>query len=115
MTQPSFGISSDRNGPTRVIAIEGEIDLTTAGRVNDLLEAAIRQEHGAVVVDLCEVPFIDSSGFKVLLSAMRRLDRQGRRLLLVCPPGPLLKLFEITRTVGTFEIHATRDAALAAG
>jgi anti-anti-sigma factor len=57
---------------------------------------------------------MDSTGMSVLLNARRRLTRQGRQLLVVCPSGPVMRLFELTRMVDTMGVHPSKDAALAA-
>jgi anti-anti-sigma factor len=52
----------------------GEIDLATADKVEqpllDLLESGFRD----VVVDLRDVPFMDSSGIRVLITAHQRAE-----------------------------------------
>jgi anti-anti-sigma regulatory factor len=50
------------------------------------------------------VQFIDSSGLHVLLGAQRRLARQGRALAIVCTPGPVLRVFELSRLLDTLDI-----------
>jgi anti-anti-sigma regulatory factor len=50
----------------------------------------------------------------VLLNARRRLTRQGRGMLVVCPAGAVLRVFELTSMVETLRVHPSREAALAA-
>lgn len=100
---------------TRVIALRGELDVATVGRLRDALGTAIDDPTAKlVVVDLVEVTFIDSTGLMTLLNALRRLVRRGGRLVLACSNPTVLRLFEATRTDQTFDIVATREQALAA-
>jgi anti-sigma B factor antagonist len=87
-----------------VLELGGEVDLLTAARLAGGLDDEIRQGTGDVVVDLHEVEFIDSAGLQVLLGAQRRLARQGRELGIVCPPGPVLRVFELSRLLDTLHI-----------
>lgn len=100
---------------TRVIALRGELDVATVGRLRASLAKAT--EEGAVrlvVVDLGEVTFIDSTGLMTLLNGLRRLVRRDARLVLACHNPTVLRLFEATRTDATFEIFPTREQALGA-
>lgn len=96
-----------------LIVTRGDIDHDTSSRVADALRRVTLEEEGPVVVDLSETGFIDSAGISTLLNGLRRLTRQRRRMLLVCPPGPPMRVFELLGLVGTFDIVATRAEALA--
>ena len=45
------------------IAVRGEIDLDAVPVLEPALDAVIRDTAGAFVLDLCELEFLDSSGF----------------------------------------------------
>lgn len=98
---------------THVIRVRGEIHVSTAPELSAVFNDAIDVGKSAVVLDLGDVTFIDSTGLSVLLSGLRRLMRNSGRLALVCDNPTVLRLFEITRLDSTFEIFATRKAALA--
>jgi anti-sigma B factor antagonist len=66
------------------------------------------------VLDLRETSFIDSAGISTLMNGVRRLTRQRRRMVIVCPPGPVRRVFELLGLVGTFHIVDTREEAVAA-
>lgn len=100
-------------GEARVLAPSGEIDHATTPVLANALRRATLEDHGPVVVDLCEVTFIDSAGISTLLNALRRLTRRRRRMLVVCPPGRLRRIFELVGLVGTFELFESRAEALA--
>jgi anti-anti-sigma factor len=95
-----------------VLRAAGEVDLESAGQ----LAAALRDAGASgdrVVADLIGVPFMDSSGLKVLLLASEQLDHG---LALVLSPGsPVAHLLEITGVRDRFSSHATLDEALGAG
>jgi anti-anti-sigma factor len=112
---PHLEIAEERpDAGTRVVALRGELDLATVGRLRDVLGPLI-DDPGVqlVVVDLVHVTFIDSTGLMTLLNALRRLVRRGGRLVLACSNPTVLRLFEATKTDETFDIVATREQALA--
>jgi anti-sigma B factor antagonist len=113
--EPQFELSEeDVDERTHIIAIAGEIHVSTAPRFSVLLDDAIGRGKTAVVLDLSDVDFIDSTGLSVLLNGLRRVTRQRGRMALVCTNPTVLRLFEITRLDATFDIQASRKDALTA-
>ena len=51
------------------------------------LQRLANDRDGGAVVDLRKVWFMDTTGVHHLLTLQRRLDRQRRRLTVVCAPG----------------------------
>ena len=113
--EPKFELSEDDlDERTHIIAVSGEIHVSTAPEFSRRLNAAIAKGKTAVVLDLTGTEFIDSTGLSVLLNGLRRVTRQRGRMALVCVNPTVLRLFEITRLDSTFDIRRTRDEALQA-
>ena len=96
------------------LAVRGELDLATAPALEAALEEAIRESDGALVVDLCGVEFLDSSGLQVLLRVRARLGTEDRALALVCPFGRVRRVIELAGLSDVFALFESRDAARAA-
>ena len=90
-----------------VIEAGGELDLLTVTRLAADLDGEVRQGLHDVVVDLRTLEFIDSAGLHVLLNARRRLARQGRALGIVCTPGDVHRVFELSRLIETLEVTSS--------
>jgi len=113
--EPRFHLSEeDVDERTHLIAVAGEIHVSTAPEFSRLLSAAIGRGKTQVVLDLSEVEFIDSTGLSVLLNGLRRVTRRGGRMAIVCSNPTVLRLFVITRLDSTFTIVGSRRAALEA-
>lgn len=112
--QHAFNIRVEATGEINVVAVRGDVDLDTAPRFSEGLRSATSAGNGPVVVDLCEVPFMDSTGLHLLLNLLRRLTRQGRRMAIACSPSGVQRLFELTRLDGTFDMYDSREEALVA-
>ena len=91
--------------------VRGEVDLATAPMLTEELDAAMRDGEGAFVVDLCDVSFLDSSGVSLIMRARALLGREERELVVVCPPGPVLRIFEIAGVMDLLALFGSRDAA----
>jgi anti-sigma B factor antagonist len=99
-------------GGAQVIAASGEIDQVSSRLVADALRRATLAGEGDVVLDMSETKFIDSAGISTLLNGLRRLTRQRRKLIVVCPPGPPRRVFETLGLIGTFHLVDSRREAL---
>ncbi len=111
--EPRFRTSErDVDDRTTVIAVDGEIHVSTAPEFSGVLSASLASGRTRLVLDLTGVTFIDSTGLSVLLNALRRITRAGGAMAVVCSNPTVLRLFEITKLDSTFDIQSTRDAAL---
>jgi anti-sigma B factor antagonist len=96
-----------------LIAPEGDLDIASVGDLRAALSAAAREGAGAVIVDLSQVTFIDSSGLGALVELHRRLRRSGRRLVVVAPGGSApAVLLDLAGLRGRLPISETRRGAL---
>ena len=100
---------SAQEGP-RVISLRGPLTLKDV----PLFQNAIRREESfpVVIVDLTEVPYIDSSGLGSLVSAYVTRHKATRRIALSGVNDRVLKLFETTRVESLFLIFPTLDDAI---
>jgi anti-sigma B factor antagonist len=96
------------------VAIQGEVDLSRVQALEAALDDAIRDSDGAFVIDLCDLEFLDSSGLSVLLRARALLGREERALAVVCPPGPIRRLLDVSGAAELLFLYDTREAAAAA-
>jgi anti-sigma B factor antagonist len=111
VSRPICDVTTTATGPDRtVLTVHGELDLACPGTVLD----AFRRAGGSgrdVVVDLRATRFIDSSGLMVLLTCLRRTTDRGRSCVVVCPPGPVLRVFELTGLCEAFDVQASLEDA----
>ena len=77
----------DLESGEHLVTLEGELDMATA---NGLSEWLIEISGSAVIVDLAEVTFMDSSGINALAVARGHIAEAGDRLI-VTRPSPIVK------------------------
>jgi len=77
---------------------------------------AFRREENAetVILDLSEVPYIDSAGLGSLISAYVSRQKAGRRVALTGVNERIFRLFEVTKTDSLFLMFPTIDDAIMA-
>jgi anti-sigma B factor antagonist len=109
-----FEIDDAGLGDVPGVAVRGEIDISAVDALDTTLDARIRMTTGAFVVDLCDVSFLDSSGLAALNRARGLLGREDRELVIVCRPGPVRRIFELTGMSELFVVYGSREEAAAA-
>jgi anti-anti-sigma factor len=94
--------------------VEGELDIATASRMITALNEAIAEMEAPLVVDLTKVVFMDSTGLALLMNARRRVVRLGHGFAIICPKGPIARVFEIADMVASLRVCPDRETARAA-
>jgi anti-sigma B factor antagonist len=100
-----------RSDGYEVLAVEGEIDIATAPRMIAALNEVLAEIESPLVVDLSSVVFMDSTGLALLMNARRRVVRRGQGFAIVCPPGPIGRVFEIADMIETLRVFPNRESA----
>lgn len=102
-----------------VVAVRGELDLSTAPDLEGPLNDAIASGDARIVVDLSECEFIDSTGIALIVRAWQQLDRgaegDGTGRVVICSyNAQVRRVLEITGLELSIPLHSTRDEAVAA-
>ena len=106
-------LESSDDGNFQVIAVhEGRIDAAAAIRFKDRMRELTAGGAPHVVLDLCEVEFIDSSGLGAIVAAMKQMGTT-RRLDLAGLTPAVDRVFRLTRMDSVFTIHASLAEAQA--
>ncbi|MGI4789579.1 MAG: STAS domain-containing protein [Janthinobacterium lividum] len=96
-----------------IVRLKGEIDLHTCSILRDTLRELIEQKYYQIVINLAEVPYLDSAALGVLVDAVRRVREHEGGISLVSTTPFVRRAFEITRLVKIFQLFEDNDAALA--
>lgn len=102
-----------------MIAVRGELDLSSAPDLELPLQEAVASGDASVLIDLSECEFIDSTGIALIVRAWQRLDSaadgEGDGRLVICSDNQQVRrVLEITGLEHSISIHESREQALAA-
>lgn len=89
-----MNIEKTKNAGELVLALEGRLDTTTAPD----LEALLKEELDGVdslVFDFAKLEYISSAGLRVILSAQKQMNKQGK-MVIKNVSSDVLEIFEIT-------------------
>ncbi|HSJ50094.1 MAG TPA: STAS domain-containing protein [Actinomycetota bacterium] len=101
----------DESGWT-VLAVDGEVDLSTAPTLRVRIEQLIHDGARRLVVSLEDVGFMDSSGLSALVAGYKRMQESEGELSLVCRDRSVLRVFTVTGLDRVFAIHPTVEEAI---
>jgi|TARA_Y100000389_G_C17044053_1_gene309500 stage II sporulation protein AA (anti-sigma F factor antagonist) len=106
-------VKSVGNGKA-VIGLNGRLDVTLAAQIEEELNEFIAKESVKhLILDLNEVEYMSSSGFRVAIAILRKLkDDDGS--LKFCSLKPSVKrLFDVIELTSLFEIYESVEDATA--
>ncbi|MBI4614936.1 MAG: STAS domain-containing protein [Planctomycetes bacterium] len=98
----------------KVVVVSGEIVLMSSPRLRDVLKDLTGKKEPRIVVDLKDVPYIDSSGLATLVECYRETKRYKGVLRLAQLATNVREVFRMARLDTVFEIFASTEEALAA-
>jgi anti-anti-sigma factor len=88
-----------------VLTVAGEVDIATSPSLRSELATALDSGAHELWIDLSATTFMDSSGLHALLDAHHAAERVHRRLTIICPPGIVRRLFDLTGVTKTLRVH----------
>jgi anti-sigma B factor antagonist len=97
----SMTVERREAGRRTVVAVSGEVDIASAPALRSALETALDAGTQELWVDLCATTFMDSSGLHVLADAHRVAEE---RLTIVCPPGNVRRVLDLTGLVDALRV-----------
>ena len=102
-------ITEFNTGQVTVLAINGRIDSNNAIDLGNKLRALYTTPGRRLLLDLQQLEYISSAGFRTLLIAMRRAADTGGRLALCGLTSKVRDLFDMGGFLDNFSIKPTRD------
>lgn len=108
-----MNVREEQQGDVTIVAANGRIDSTTAQSFGQRLTNLIRSGSSQVIIDLSEVAYISSAGFRSLLVAGKLVEESDGRLCLCGLSGEIQRLFDLSGFSDLFSICASRDESIA--
>lgn len=107
-------LREDITGEVTVLEVKGRIDSTTAPVLGEKLTGALATPQRRLVLDLRQLEYISSAGFRVLLLAAKRAEEAGSRFVLCSVSGKVRQLFDLGGFLDLFPISASREEGIVA-
>lgn len=107
-------VATTERDDVTIVTVSGEVDVYTAPQLRSALEERIAAGQTALIVDLQDVGFLDSTGLGVLVGRLKAVKKLDGWLRVVCTNERILRLFSITGLDRVISVHDTVEAALSA-
>ena len=100
-------------GAGRLVVARGELDLYCAGELRRALLVSVRESE-AVVLDLLDVTFVDSSALGAILTGARAAV-DGAGIAVACANRDIVRIFELPQIDRLAPVYGSVAEAFAGG
>jgi anti-sigma B factor antagonist len=100
-------------GDTTIARLAGELDVSNTGYLGDRILESVSSSAGALVVDLRETTYLDSSAIKLIFDLAEKLSARRQRLHLLVEKGSFTEeVLETVNVSGVAPVHTELADAL---
>lgn len=92
----SLDISYKNTDEEWVVSLSGEIDIYTANKFKETLHELSNQRIKDIKLECTNLTYMDSTGFGVLIGALKKLKAQKKSIIIENACNNILKLLKIT-------------------
>jgi anti-anti-sigma factor len=107
-------VSGERRGPLAIAHVDGEIDASNVGWVEERLRAPLTNRCEGLAVDLTGTTYLDSAGIAMLFGLATALRQHQQQLRLVVSDGSsIARMVGLAGLASEIPTHPSLEAALA--
>ena len=106
-----FKVKSSEKNNIGIITLEGEVDMFTSPELRDKLTSFFEKDVNAIVVDLGQVSFMDSSGIATLVEGLQWSRKNSREFILTGLKASVKSALALTKLDNVFNIKKDTDEA----
>ena len=99
----ALNLTAKKEGAALTVALEGELNTTTAPELKDLLDKSI-PETGALSLDFAGCDFVSSAGLRVLLNAYKSMKAKNGAMELFNVGPSFKEVLNITGLDAVFDV-----------
>ncbi|MBL8994987.1 MAG: STAS domain-containing protein [Spirochaetia bacterium] len=107
-------IRTEKKGKWFIIYIEGRLDVMLSQKLEGMVLESINKGELFVLFNLANVEYMSSSGLRVFISTMRKLNEKNGEIRLCHMSESVRKILKIVDLEGMFRIYDTEEEAIKA-
>lgn len=105
-------IEFKREAACLFVCLKGDLDLHSVGEIREAVDNKLRQRGiRTLLIDLSQVPFMDSSGLGFILGRYRHLREKGGQVVLTAPGPQVRRVLELAGVRRIIKIYDSKKAA----
>jgi len=106
-------IEERKTGDVVVLDLKGKITLGEGDELlKDKVNSLVNQGHKKIVLNLADVPYIDSAGLGEIVQSYATVTKNGGKLKLLNVTKRIKDLLSITKLLTVFETYESEDEAV---
>ena len=98
-------------GETKIVEVEGDVDLGTSPDLRRTLFDALL-DAPKLALNLAAIRYIDSSGIATLLEVLKDSQRRNKAFVLFGLSPAVQQVFHLTHVIRIFQVFQTEEEAL---
>ncbi len=96
---------------TVFVHVQGKIIGNTVAQFHKEIEQQLQNGNNKLIIDLKNVPLLDSTALGVIIMAFQVVQRSGGKLVLLNPQKAVCNILEVTRLTSILEVYDSEEAA----
>ena len=107
-------IAERSSGDVKVLDLHGKLTIGDGDELlKDKINSLVQQGHTKIVLNLGDVPYVDSAGLGQMVSSYRTVTRSGGSLRLLNLTARIREVLTITKLLTVFDTYESESEALA--
>ncbi len=94
-----------------IVHVNGKIIGATVTQFRNEIEQQLQHGNNNLIIDLTDVPLLDSTALGVIIITLQVLQRSGGKLVLLNPQKAVSSVLEVTRLTSILEVYESEEAA----
>jgi len=106
-------VSTDKKNDATIVSIKGDVDLYSSPQVRKAIIGLTAKKTPAILVNLTEVSYMDSSGVATLVEGLQQVGKYKGQFKIFGLASAVKEVFELSRLDKVFDVQTDEAAALA--
>ena len=107
-------IAERASGDVKILDLHGKLTIGDGDELlKDKINSLVQQGHTKIVLNLGDVPYVDSAGLGQMVSSYRTVTRSGGSLRLLNLTARIREVLTITKLLTVFDTYESESEALA--
>ena len=107
-------IAERSSGDVKILDLHGKLTIGDGDELlKDKINSLVQQGHTKIVLNLGDVPYVDSAGLGQMVSSYRTVTRSGGSLRLLNLTARIREVLTITKLLTVFDTYESESDAVA--
>ena len=111
MENISISLSESDQDKVSEVRVDGVIDTTTAGELEEVIDSLLKRDRYRVVLDLAGVDYISSAGWGIFISHIKEVRANDGDIKLANMITNVYEIYELLEFDKVLKVYSSVDAA----